>query len=196
METNSRAGEPQPITALLARWSAGDGAALDHLISIVYSELRRLASRSMRRERSDHTLGTTALVHEAYLRLSRSIPPDLEDRGHFFTLIARLMRRILVDHARAARTRRRGGGERPAPLTGDPPAAERSLDDLIALDEALEALRRVDERKATVIELRFFGGLDVQETAATLRVSVPTVVNDTRMARAWIYDRIHGSGDP
>lgn len=161
---------------------------------LVYAELRRLARRSMRRERPGLTLQPTDVVHEAYLRLARGLPPELENRGHLYALLAGVMRRVLVDHARAVRAARRGGGVRRVPLdlasesaAGDPP-----LDDLIALDEALDALRAVDERKARVIELRFFCGLDVEETARALGVSVPTVVHDTRMAKACLLDRMGG----
>lgn len=191
-----RANDSEPITGLLARWGGGDGAALQELMPIVYAELHRLARSSMRRERADHTLQTTALVHETYLRLARSIPPELENRGHFFALMARLMRRVLVDHARGVRAGRRGGGALKLPLDGVRLSEDRPLTDLIALDEALEALRAIDERKAKTIELRFFAGLEVKETAAILEVSVPTVVNDTRMARAWLYSWIHRNAAP
>lgn len=179
------------ITALLIRWGAGDGAALDELMPAVYGELRRLAGRSIRGERCEHTLQTTALVHEAYMRLARAGPPELENRSHFFLMVARLMRRVLVDHARKVTAARRGGVDAvrlswDAVEHGEEPPVTHLLD----LDEAIEALRALDPRKASVIELRFFGGLDVRETAAALGVSAPTVVNDTRLARAWLYDRI------
>ena len=179
------------ITGLLVRWSRGDHLALGELIPLVYAELRRLAGRSMRSERPDHTLEPTALVHETFVRLAQGIPPELEDRAHFFALMARLMRHILVDHARGAIAARRGGpGFRRVPLEEADAPADEALHDLVALDEAIEALRGHDERKARVIELRFFGGLDVEDTARVLGVSVPTVVNDTRMARAWLCDRL------
>jgi RNA polymerase sigma factor (TIGR02999 family) len=183
--------DPGQITGLLLRWSGGDQVALGELIPLVYAELRRLAGRSMRSERSDHTLEPTALVHETFLRLAQGIPPQLEDRAHFFALMARLMRHILVDHARGTLAARRGGpGLRRMPLEEADEPATGPLHDLVALDEAIEALRGVDERKARVIELRFFGGLDVEDTARVLDVSVPTIVNDTRMARAWLCDRL------
>jgi RNA polymerase sigma-70 factor (ECF subfamily) len=188
--------DPGQITGLLFRWSRGDRLALSDLIPLVYAELRRLAGRSMRSERPDHTLEPTALVHETFLRLAQGIPPELEDRAHFFALMARLMRHILVDHARGALAARRGGAtSRRVPLEEADAPAEDALHDLVALDEAIEALRGLDERKARVIELRFFGGLDVEDTARVLAVSVPTIVNDTRMARAWLCDRL-GIGGP
>ncbi|HZE88013.1 MAG TPA: ECF-type sigma factor [Verrucomicrobiae bacterium] len=182
-----RAGE---ITALLARWSGGDPAALGEMMPLVYGELRKIAGLSMRRERADHTLEPTALIHETYLRLARGIPHEVEDRRHFFALMARMMRHVLVDHARRIVAGRRGGGARRVSLDEAPPQSADGLLDLVALGEALDALRALDERKARVIELRFFAGLDVEETADILRVSVPTIVNDTRMARAWLCDRM------
>ena len=185
------------ITPLLARWSDGDLTALRELMPIVYAELRRLADRAMQRERPDHTLQTTALVHEAYLRLARGIPPELEDRNHFFALMARLMRRVLVDHARGLKAERRGGDQAlKVPIEGIQLRQDRPVVDLIALDQALDALGKIDERKVRVIELRFFGGLEVKETASILDVSVPTVINDTRMARAWLYSWIHDKVTP
>jgi RNA polymerase sigma factor (TIGR02999 family) len=192
--TDEDAGGPQgPITLLLARWGRGDTRAFDDLLPLVYAELRRLAGQSMRRERPDHTLQPTALVHETYLRLIRGLPPSIENRRHFFALMARLMRRVLVDHARGALAERRGGGDvRPATLDETHRVSDGRLEDLLAIDEAIESLRELDERKARVIELRFFGGLEVSETAEVIGVSAPTVVNDTRMARAWLYDRLLG----
>lgn len=162
---------------------------------LVYSELRALADRSMRRERRDHTLEPTALVHEAYLRLAGGRPPALADRGHFYALSARLMRRILVDHARGARAGRRGGGGFKVPIDEvEPGAPELATSapvlDLLALDQALSELAEIDPRKARIIELRFFGGLELKETARLLEVSVPTVVADSRLARAWLAARV------
>ncbi len=184
------------ITTLLGRWRGGDRRALYELFPRVYSELRRLAQSAMHGERDEHTLQATALVHEAYLRLASGQAPSLDDRGHFFALSARLMRRILVDHARGAHAVRRGGGALKVPLEEAASAAEAPAVDLLALDQALTALAAIDRRKAKVVELRFFGGLPVEETAALLGVSVPTVVADTRFARAWLFARLEGQLDP
>jgi RNA polymerase sigma-70 factor (ECF subfamily) len=179
------------VTGLLARWREGDRGALASLTPLVYAELHRLAVRAMARERPDHTLQATALVHEAFLRLQGGRPAACRDRLHFLTLAARLMRRILVDHARHCKAARRGAGALKLTLSeagelagGDSPA------DLVALDLALDELTEADARKARVIELRFFGGLSVEETAAALGVSAPTVILDTRLARAFLFDRL------
>lgn len=193
MADEAAGGSQGPITQLLARWGQGDTRAFDELLPLVYAELRRLAGQSMRRERHDHTLQPTALVHETYLRLVRGVPPEIENRRHFFALMARLMRRVLVDHARGALAERRGGGDaRSAMLDETMRVDDGRLEDLLAIDEAIESLRELDERKARVIELRFFGGLEVSEAAEVIGVSAPTIVNDTRMARAWLYDRLLG----
>ncbi len=199
-EAGSLSGDPtshdgqHPITHLLDRWSEGDTGVLAELMPLVYTDLRRLAGRSLRRERPDHTLQPTALVHEAYMRLAKSAPPDLGDREHFLCLAARLMRQILVDHARRAKAERRGGEAPRVPLEEHLDEAEQSGDlpsvDLLALDEALKSLSELEPRKAQVIELRFFGGFEVKEVAELLSVSVPTVVTDTRVARAWLLARI------
>ncbi|HYI85161.1 MAG TPA: ECF-type sigma factor [Acetobacteraceae bacterium] len=183
------------VTLLLARWGEGDRAALAALTPLIYAELRRLAARALSRERPDHTLQATALVHEAYLRLQGGRPAACRDRRHFLTLAARLMRRILVDHARALQAVRRGGaplklsldaaGELPAGAPGSPL-------DLLELDAALDELAAADARKARVIELRFFAGLSVEEAAEALDVSTPTVVLDTRLARAFLFARLAG----
>jgi RNA polymerase sigma factor (TIGR02999 family) len=182
------------VTHWLDRWRDGDRGALSTLTPLVYAELHRLASRALARERPDHTLQPTALVHEAFLRLQGGRPASCRDRLHFFTLAARLMRHILVDHARALKAVRRGAGavqislERAGELAaGEGPA------DLVALDDALDELAAHDSRKARVVELRFFGGLSVEETAAALGVSAPTVILDTRLARAFLFDRMTGS---
>lgn len=179
------------VTTLLARWEEGDRAALAALTALVYSELRRLAARALARERPDHTLQPTALVHEAFLRLHGGRPAACRDRLHFLTLASRLMRYILVDHARAQKALRRGAGAVKLPLDGGEgiePGA--SPVDLLALDAALSELAAADARKARVIELRYFGGLSVEETADALRVSMPTVILDTRLARAFLFDRL------
>lgn len=184
------------VTTLLHRWRHGDRRALRELFPVVYGELRRIAEGAMHRERGDHTLEATALVHEAFVRLASGQAPTLEDRSHFFALAARLMRRILVDHARGLHAERRGGSLVKVPLDeADQLVGESGQVDLLALDEALSALAAVDKRKARVIELRFFGGLDVDETARLLAVSVPTVVADTRFAKAWLYARLAQGGE-
>ncbi len=181
----------QEITALLERWSRGDEEALAELMPVVYGELRRLANRAIRSERADHTLEATALVHEAYLRLAAGAPPNLSGRVHFYSLAARLMRHVLVDHARRHQAARRGSGALRLALdvVGDLAAADGAID-LVQLDEAMEQLSKIDARKTRVIELRFFGGLTTEETAELLGVSVPTVLLDTRVARAWLYSRL------
>ncbi|MCA1816766.1 MAG: sigma-70 family RNA polymerase sigma factor [Acidobacteria bacterium] len=177
------------VTALLAAWSDGDESAYDRLVPLVYEELHRLAHRYMRRERDDHTLQTTALVGEAYLRLVGQ-RVEWQSREHFFATSARLMRRILVDHARARGYRKRGGGARRVPLEDVLEMSDERAAELVALDEALDALARMDERKARVVELRFFGGLEVEETARLLGVSPNTVKRDWRAARAWLYKAV------
>jgi RNA polymerase sigma factor (TIGR02999 family) len=190
---------PHEVTNLLARWRAGDRGALATLTPLVYAELHRLAGRALARERPDHTLQATALVHEAFLRLQGGRPAACHDRLHFFTLASRLMRHILVDHARSLHAVRRGAGAVKLSLdaVGELPVADHGSNppaDLVALDAALGELEAADARKARVIELRFFGGLTVEETAETLGVSAPTVKLDTRLARAFLFDRLTGNG--
>ncbi len=144
----------------------------------------------MQSERGDHTLQATALVHEAYLRLVEGQPPNIKDRRHFYALAARVMRRVLVDHARGLRAARRGGGALKMSLESADEPMVTPVVDLLALDQALTALAKIDRRSAQVVELRFFGGLEVKETAALLGVSEPTVLTDTRLARAWLWDHI------
>jgi len=177
------------VTGLLRRWQSGDTAALQELLPGVYDHLHRLAVAAMRGERCDHTLQATALVNEAYLRLQRSAPPEWRDRVHFFVVTARIMRRILVDHARAVAAARRGGG---APSTSLHQVAREVPPqvDLLALDQALSALAELRPRQTRVLELRFFAGLSVAEVAEALHVSSQTVVLDTRLGRAWLYARM------
>lgn len=184
--TTSETGERGPVTALLARLRDGDAAALDRLVPLVHAELRRLARAQLRRERPGHTLQATALAHEAYLRLVGLDAIDWRDRAHFFGVAAGVMRRILIDHARRRRAARRGGGAPPVPLEDVDPAAPERPEELIALDEALERLRALDPRQERIVELRFFGGLEVAETAAVLGVSERTVKRDWAVARAWL----------
>jgi len=180
------------VTALLAAWSRGDEAALNELMPIVQSELRALARRLMRGERGGHTLQTTALVNEAYVRLVDLTRIRWQDRAHFFAMSARLMRRILVDHARSRAYQKRGGGARRISLSEAIVATGRDPD-LVELDDALAALAAVDGRKSQVVELRFFGGLSVEETAEALQVSPETVARDWRLAKAWLLRRLDRS---
>ena len=175
------------VTMLLLDVKKGSPDAIDRLIPIVYDELRRLASHYLRDERAAATLQPTALVHEAYMRLVAQDMPDWECRSHFFGVAAHLMRQILVDHARRHRSQKRGGGVPPVPLDQALAFAPEKSDDIVALDEALSALALVDERKYKVIELRFFGGFSVDETARALNVSVGTIGREQRLAEAWLH---------
>jgi len=188
MKASSPDGE---ASALLRAWSNGDQNALDELTPIVYDELRRLARRYMRGERTGHTLQTTALVNEAYLRLVDYKRMRWENRAHFFAVAAQLMRRILVDHARR-RNLKRGAGTPHVSLEDTAVIGGQRDEDLVALDGAMKALARIDPRKAQVVELRFFGGLSVEETAHVLQVSSPTVMRDWSTARAWLYREMRG----
>ena len=178
------------VTEWLIAWSQGDDAALERLMPVVHAELYRLARRAMRHERAGHTLQTTALVNEAYLRLVNLTGLTWTDRAHFFALSARLMRRILVDHARARGYVKRGGGTTMVPLNDPIEIGTEPGADLVALDEALQSLAELDARKSQVVELRFFGGLDVDETAAALQISPATVVRDWRLAKAWLLKEL------
>lgn len=179
--------EKDDLTDLLGRWGTGTPADRERLLAAVQRELRRLAAAYMRRERPDHTLQPTALVNEAYLRLVHAPHVRWEGRAHFFGIAARLMRQILVDHARRHRSQKRGGGVPPVPLDQALAFAPEKSDDIVALDEALSALALVDERKCKVIELRFFGGFSVDETARALNVSVGTIGREQRLAEAWLH---------
>lgn len=174
------------VTGLLMAWKAGDSKAVDRLLPILYSELKRLASQQLRGESTGHTLQTTALVHEAYLRLVGS-DVAWEGRRHFFAVAAQVMRRVLVDHARSRRRGKRGGGEVAVPLQEEIAAAPDRPADLVDLDEALERLKGFDPRKAQIVDLFYFGGLSYDETAAVLEISAATVHRDLRLARAWLY---------
>jgi RNA polymerase sigma factor (TIGR02999 family) len=180
------AATPQDVTRLLQAWSRGDESALEKLVPLVYGELHLRARRAMARERDPHSLQTTALIHEAYLRLVGSSPVDWESRGHFFAIAARLMRRILVDRARARRSQKRGGAARPVSFDEELVVAGSPARDLVSLDDALTALAAEDERKAKVVEMRFFGGLSVEETAVVLGVSPQTVLRDWRLSKTWL----------
>ena len=188
---------PKDVTALLQNWRRGDERALDVLMPLVYDELHRLAHRYMVRERADGTLQTSALVHEAYLRLIDGARVDWHDRVHFYAVCARLMRRILIDRARARRAVKRGGDASSLPIEDHDGALPASQDDLLALDEALDRLAKADARKARVVELRYFGGLSVEDTAAALGVSVETVKRDWKTARTWLrHDLRYRPGAP
>lgn len=174
------------VTRLLARWTDGDESALQHLVPIVHDELRRLARRQMAGERPGHTLEPTALVNEAYLRLVNLKQMQWQNRAHFFAMGARLMRRILVDFARSRGYQKRGGGAKQVSFTQALSVAEGQPTDVVALNDALEALAHLDERKSRVVELRFFGGLSVDETAEVLDVSRETVKRDWKFAKMWL----------
>lgn len=189
--------DPTPdVTAILAAWRAGERGALDRLMPLVYDELRSLAEGYLRRERPDHTLQATAVLHEAYLRLVEKTHPHWEGRVHFFAVAAQVMRRILVDHARERRAAKRGGDAVQVALDADPAAAPAALDlvDLLDLDAALDRLAALDARKGRVIELRYFGGLTEAEAAQVLEVSPATVRLDLRLARAWLLAELGGTG--
>jgi RNA polymerase sigma factor (TIGR02999 family) len=180
-----RMSEPPPVTALLRAWSAGDEGALAALLPLVEAELKRLARAYMARERMGHTLQATALVNEAFVRLIDARQIAWQDRAHFLGISARLMRRVLVDHARTRDARKRGDGDYKVALDENIAATDVPVD-LVDLDRALEALAQVDERKCRVIEMRFFGGMTVEESAAALHVSTDTVKRDWRLAKLWL----------
>jgi len=185
-------GGSHQITRLLVDWRNGDEAALEQLIPLVHDELRRLARRHMAHERVGHTLQATALVNEAYMRLIDVKQMKWQDRAHFFAMSSRLMRRILVDFARAKGYQKRGGGAHKVSLDEALVVSQEPGHDLVALDDALTALGVFDARKALVVEMRFFGGLSVQETAEALQVSVDTVMRDWKLAKAWLLRELSG----
>lgn len=178
--------EQHEITRLLVAWGGGDQSALERLMPLVYDELRRLAHRYMSHERPGHTLQTTALVNEAYLRLVNWREVQWQNRAHFFGVSAQMMRRILVDFARDKKYLKRGGGALQVSLSEAASLAECRAADLVALDEALTSLSELDQRKGQVVELRFFGGLSVKEVAEVLKVSEETVMRDWRLAKVWL----------
>lgn len=189
---DDRTGE---LTSLLKAWREGDCAARSQLLAAVYAELKQIAARAMARERAGHTLEPTALVHEAFVRLSQGQMPDWQDRTHLFAVAAQVMRRLLVDHARARHATRRGAGAAPLPLDprleiADPDG--RDPVDLLALDAALSRLAALDPRKARAVELRYFGGLTLAETAQALAVATPTIILDLRFAKAWLARELLG----
>ena len=185
--------EGRTVTSLLRAWTGGETAALDQLIPIVDGELRKLARIYMSRERKDHTLQPTALVNEVFVRLIDDANVGWNDRAHFFGICARLMRRVLVDHARARGYQKRGGGVQRVPLDEQTLAAPVTDTDVIDLDAALNALALVDERKMRVVEMRYFGGLTVEQTADALGVSTDTVKRDWRLAKLWLVKHLEGN---
>jgi RNA polymerase sigma factor (TIGR02999 family) len=184
---------PQNITELLAGYGRGDKEALDQLMPVVYEELRRQAARYLRREQAGHTLQTTALIHEAYVRLIDQRHVQWQNRAHFFGIAAQLMRRILVDHARTKKRVKRGGSDIRVSL-GDANVSVKGQDlDIVALDEALQRLSEIDEQQSRVVELRFFSGLTVEETAEVMGISKATVKRDWSMAKAWLHRELSGN---
>lgn len=183
--------KPPPITQLLHRWRAGDTAAFDDVIQYVYKDLRRRANAYLKRERQDHTLQATGLVHEAFIKLVDKREIEWQDRDHFMAVAAQAMRRILVDHARGRNREKRGGKFDDIPLeeAAPRPAGQRSID-LIALDEALGRLADFDERQAKIVELKYFGGMTLEETASILNISEVTVKRDWQIARAWLRNQL------
>ncbi len=181
---------PQEISQLLVEWSNGDQAAHDKLMPLVYDELRRIAKRYMRRQHPSHTLQTTALIHEAYLRLVNQREAHWQNRTHFFAVAARVMRQILVDHARSRHSAKRGAETRAiVPEEAAVIAPERAAE-MIALDEALQTLTAIDRRQGRIVELRYFGGLTVEETAEILKISPITVKRDWSLAKAWLHQEL------
>lgn len=186
---------PHDVSGLLREWRAGDPAAGERLFAVLYDELKKLASRHLRNEAPGHTLQTTALVHEAFLRLV-SAEVAWENRSHFFAVAAQAMRRVLVDHARSRGRAKRGGGIVAVALQEDLAAGRERPADLVDLDEALNRLSALDQRKAQVIDLLYFAGLNYDETAAVLDISAATVHRDLRLARAWLYRELGGGAPP
>jgi RNA polymerase sigma factor (TIGR02999 family) len=182
---------PQEVTQLLVAWSNGDSEALEKLIPLVYDDLRRLARNYMNRERAGHTLQTTALIHEAYLRLIEQKEVKWQNRAHFFAISAQLMRRILVSMARARQADKRGGETRQVSLDEAMVFSEERAADLVALDDAMNELAALDPRRCRVVELRHFGGLSVEETAEVLKVSPDTVMREWKRAKAWLYSELN-----
>jgi len=188
---DARSVSQQEVTGLLTRWSQGDGAALAELTPLVYEELRRLAHHFMEGQRTDHTLQTTALVNEAYLRLADQTNPHWQNRAHFFAVAARAMRQILVSYARSQRSQKRGGGALMVELDEVAIVSPEESKEIVELHEALERLAALDSRKAQVVELKYFGGLNYDEMAEVLKISRVTVRRDWDFARAWLQTELH-----
>lgn len=189
---NPYRSDPATITTLLSDWRQGDDEALEELMERVYGDLQKIALGFLRQERQDHTLEAAALVSEAYLRLLHQHPDGWANRLHFFAVAATLMRRILVDYARRSSYAKRGGGAFVLPIQDVSAAAPQRPPDLLELDEALQALAKLDPEQARIVELRFFGGLTAQEIGEVLNLSVPTVTRRWRIARGWLYHRLEG----
>ncbi len=183
------------VTTLLARWSSGDAIALEQLTPIVYDELRRIARRHLARERRDHTLQSTALVHEAYMRLIGGGASEYHNRQHFFAVAAQVIRRVLVDHARSVNAAKRGGGAQKIFLEDQPEASApaENVAEVLALHEALDRLAAFDAQQARIVELRYFAGLSIEETATVIGVSPATIKRDWVMARAWLARELKGT---
>lgn len=184
---------PDRVTQLLAEWSDGNDRALSELTPLVYEELRRLAHHFMEGQRPDHTLQTTALVNEAYLRLADQTHPNWQNRTHFFAVAAKAMRQILVNYARSQRAQKRGGGALKVELDGAALVSPEQSQEMIDLHEALERLATLDSRKAQVVELKYFGGLNYEEIAEVLKTSRITVRRDWEFAKVWLYTELHGT---
>jgi RNA polymerase sigma factor (TIGR02999 family) len=182
----------QDVSIILRAWSSGDRAAADELLPCIYDELRKIAAQYLRKERSDHTLQPTALVHEAYLKLVDISHVEWQDRAHFFAVAAQVMRHILVDHARARRTDKRGGEVQRIALDEAISFSKEPDVDLLSLDESLKQLATFDEQQARIVELKFFGGLTIEEIAEVLKISPATVKREWTMAKAWLHKRITG----
>lgn len=193
MHYNPAMPERAPVTQLLRAWSAGNADALTELLPLVEAELRRLAKAYMARERPGHTLQATALVNEAFIRLIDTGNVAWNDRAHFLGIAAKLMRRVLIDHARARGMKKRGAGAYVAVLDEEMAVSPAANLDVLALDAALDALSAIDERKGRVIEMRFFGGMTVEETAEVLKISTDTVKRDWRMAKLWLLKELDGA---
>ncbi len=189
------AGSTSDVTQLLVDWSNGDQGAMDRLMPVVYDELHGLAARYLRKERQGHTLQTTALVNEAYLRLIDQTRVEWRNSLHFYALAAQMMRRILVDHARSHRYKKRGGGAPKIPLDEAPQISIERAPDFVAIDDALKELAELDPELASIVELRFFGGFKNQEIAQHLGLSVPTIVRRWRVAKAWLYRYLTSQAD-
>ncbi len=192
MQGPERDPDPGEITQRLQAWRAGVPGAQDALLPQIYNELKQIAGGYMRRERAGHTLQPTALVNEAWMRLAGANHPDWENRRHFYCIAARLMRQVLVEHARRHLTAKRGQGLKPVPLTEAASYSMENAEQFVALNDALDALGRLDERKTQVVELRYFGGLSMEETAAELDISINTVNRDLRFAEAWLQNELNG----
>jgi len=185
----------QPVSALLAQWQAGDEEAMRTLVPLVYDELRRLAHRYLQKERPDHTLQSTALVHEAYVRLVKQEGGKFQNRAHFFAICAQLMRQILIEYARSQRAAKRDRGQK-VTLNDEVALVKKSRSvDLVALDEALEGLAKLDAQQSRIVELRFFGGLSIEETSQVLGISPATVKRDWSTAKAWLHHEMSGTAE-